>query len=128
MACAQARLDKSQGNLEAALLQLDEARRTFVKTPIPDVHPPEAMKAVVYLKQGRLSVAQEWLRVRKLSVDDEISYLREFEHLTLARILIAESQSPQGTHSMSQAIGLLERLLQKAEDPKSVVEVSLKSL
>ena len=112
---AQARLEESRGDLEAALVQLDEARGAYVKNPIPDTRPIEALKARVFLKQGRLAKAQDWRRERGLSADDEISYLGEFEHLTLARVLMAEYQSRQGRHSFLQAIGLLERLLKAAE-------------
>ena len=92
---AQARLKEFGGDLEAALVLLDEARRVYVKTPIPDTRPIEALKANIYLKQGRLDKAQDWVRKRGLSADDEISYLNEFEHLILARVLIAEYQSRQ---------------------------------
>jgi LuxR family maltose regulon positive regulatory protein len=72
----------------------------------------------VYLKQGRLAKAQDWARARGLSADDEISYLGEFEHLTLVRVLMAEVQSRQDGRSLAQAMqasGLLERLLKAAE-------------
>jgi len=123
---AQARIFEFQGNLEAALLELEEAKRAYIKTPVPDVRPTEAMKAEIYLKQGRLSSALDWARVRGISVDDETSYLNEFEHLTLARLMIAESQSSKGEQSITLAIGLLERMLKKAEAQKrggSVIEI-----
>jgi LuxR family maltose regulon positive regulatory protein len=125
---AQARLKESGGDLEAVLVLLDEARRGYVKTPIPDTRPIEALKAKVYLKQGQLAKAQDWVRERGLTADDEISYLGEFEHITLARVLIAEYQSNQGEHSILQAIGLLERLLKAADAQKrigSVLEILL---
>ncbi len=120
---AQARLKESGGDLEAALVLLDEAGRAYVKTIIPDTRPIEALIAKVYLKQGRLALAQDWARSRGLSVDDEISYLGEFEHLTLVRVLISESQS---RYSLLQAMGLLERLLHAAEAQRrtgSVIEI-----
>jgi LuxR family maltose regulon positive regulatory protein len=123
---AQARLKESAGDLEAVLVQLDEARRVYVKTPIPDTRPIEALKAKVYLKQGRLALAQDWARARGLSADDEISYLGEFEHLTLARVLMAEYQRRQDRSSFLQSIGLLERLLKAAEAQSrtsSVIEI-----
>jgi LuxR family maltose regulon positive regulatory protein len=123
---AQARLKESGGELEAALVQLDEARRVYVKTLIPDTRPIEALKAKLYLKQGRLAKALDWTRARGLSVDDEISYLGEYEHLTLVRVLMAEYQSRQGRRSLLQAIGLLERLLKAAEAQRrigSVIEI-----
>ncbi len=123
---AQARLRESRGELEAALFLLDEAGRVYVKTPIPDTRPIAALKANVYLKQSRLAKAQDWVRVRGLTADDEISYLNEFEHLILARVLIAEYQSSRIDGSLIQAIGLLERLLKAAEVQRrigSVIEI-----
>jgi LuxR family maltose regulon positive regulatory protein len=123
---AQAQLKESGGELESTLILLDEARRVYVKNPVPDTRPIDALKAKVYLKQGRLSKAQDWVRERGLTTEDEISYLGEFEHITLARVLIAEYQSNQSEHSSLQAIGLLERLLKAAETQKrmgSVLEI-----
>jgi LuxR family transcriptional regulator, maltose regulon positive regulatory protein len=123
---AQARLKESGGDLDAALVQLDEARRVYVKNPVPDTRPIEARKAKVYLKQGRLAKALDWAHARGLSADDEISYLGEFELITLARVLVAENQSRQSRHSILQAIGLLERLLKAAEAQRrtgSVIEI-----
>jgi LuxR family maltose regulon positive regulatory protein len=85
---AQARWKESEHDLDAALEWLEEAQRAYVKTLMPDTRPVEALKARIYLKQGRLSKAQNWAREQGLSIDDEISYLREFEHLTLARVLL----------------------------------------
>ncbi len=50
-----------------------------------------------------------------MSVDDDLSYLREFEHVTLARLLIAEYRRDREDRSIHEAIGLLERLLKAAE-------------
>ena len=97
---AQARLKESGGDLETALVLLDEAGRVYVKTPIPDTRPIEALKANVYLKQGRLAKAQDWARAWGLSADGEINYLGEFEHLILARVLMAEYQSRQDRGSL----------------------------
>ena len=123
---AQARLKESEGDLEAALVLLDEARRVYVKNPVPDTRPIDALKAKVYLKQGRLALAQDWAHERELSADDEISYLGEFEHITLARVLIAEYQHNRIERSVLQAIRLLERLLKTAEDQRrmgSMIEI-----
>jgi LuxR family maltose regulon positive regulatory protein len=80
----------------------------------------------VYVRQGRLPKALAWARERGLSVDDELSYLREFEHIVLARVLIAEYKSNRTERTVLQAIGLLERLLKAAEKGKrtgSVIEI-----
>jgi LuxR family maltose regulon positive regulatory protein len=105
---AQAHVKQDEGDFDAALDLLDEAQRVYVKNPVPDLRPIEALKAQVYLKQGRVAKAQAWARARGLSPADAIDYLREFEHLTLARVLMAE-----GSHR--PAVELLERLRVAAE-------------
>ena len=123
---AQARLKKAQGDLDGALDQLDEAERQYLRGPIPDVRPAAALKTRVWVKQGRLAEAQRWAREQGLSVDDTLSYLREFEHITLARVLIAQYKSdPEGSF-IHEAMGLLERLLKTAEEggrTGSVIEI-----
>lgn len=112
---AQARLKESEGELDTALDLLDEARGLYVRNSAPDFHPIDALKARVYLRQGRLSEALAWVHERGLSEDDDLSYLCEFEHITLARVLIAQHQNDQAASSIDVAIVLLERLLQAAE-------------
>ncbi len=105
---AQARLKETEGDWDAALDLLDEATRLYVRTPVPDIRPIEAVKARVYVRQGRLTRSLAWVQARDLSVDDDLSYLREFEHITLARVLIAQNTN-------EQAAALLARLLETAE-------------
>jgi LuxR family maltose regulon positive regulatory protein len=112
---AQARLAEAEGNLEGALAELDEAQRLYVKNPVPDLRPVAALKARLHLKQGRLPQAQAWAQDRRLAATDALSYLREFEHLTLARVLIAAYQAGQGDHPLLEALDLLARLLTVAE-------------
>jgi len=122
----QARLKTAQGDLEGALALLDEAQRLYIRSPLPDFCPISAMKARIWVAQGKLTKALEWVREQGLSGDDVPSYLREFEHVTLARVLIARYKSDRGTGSIHEAIGLLERLLQAAEEGRrmgSVIEI-----
>ena len=82
----------------------------------PNVRPVPALKARVWIAQGRLGEALGWAREQGLSVDDDLSYLREFEHITLARVLLARHQDERAEHSLHQATQLLERLLLAAEE------------
>ena len=121
-------LKESEGELEAALELLDEAKSYFVKTLIPYTRPIEAVKARIYLKQGRLSKAKEWVNKHHLAVDDDLTYLHEFEHIILARVLLAEYQSNHAEHVILEALNLLENLLQAADDAKrmgSALEILL---
>jgi LuxR family maltose regulon positive regulatory protein len=123
---AKARIKEAQGDLDGALALLHEAERLYYRSPIPDVRPIAALKARVWVAQGRLAEALGWVRERGLSVDDDLSYLREFEHVTLARVLIAQYRNDQVDGSIHEAMGLLERLLQAAEAGErigSVIEI-----
>jgi LuxR family maltose regulon positive regulatory protein len=76
--------------------------------------------------QGRLGEALGWAREQGLSAHDDLSYLREFEHITLARVLLARCKSDREERSIHEAMGLLERLLQAAEEGGrmgSVIEI-----
>lgn len=112
---ARARISAAQGDLDGALDLLEEAERRYVGDFFPLVRPVATWKTRVWLTQGRLGNALAWARERGLSAHDELSYLREFEHLTLARVLLARSQSDPADPSLHEAIGLLDRLLQAAE-------------
>jgi len=82
----------------------------------PNVRPVPALKARVWIAQDRLGEALGWAREQGLSVDDDLSYLREFEHITLARMLLARFRGERAEHSAHEATRLLERLLLAADE------------
>jgi len=80
----------------------------------------------VWVRKGRLAEALDWTRERGLSVDDDLCYLREFEHMTLARVLIARCKRDQVESSLREAVALLERLRAAAEEGEragSLIEI-----
>ena len=108
---ATARLREAEGDLAGALDLLNEAERYYVSDFFPNVRPIPALRARVLVTQGKLGEARTWAREQGLSADDALSYLREFEHVTLARILLAEHTEP----AARDAARLLGRLLATAE-------------
>ena len=112
---AQARMARAQGDLDAALALLDVATDCYARGPVPDIQPVAAWKARVWIAQGKLAAARDWARTAGLSIDDELSYLREFEHITLARLLLAEGRTASAPHALAYAQSLLARLLHAAE-------------
>src|SRR5918998_5750352 len=123
---AMARIKEAQGDLDGALDLLDEAERQYVESPDPDVRPVAALKTRVWVVQGRLTEALGWTRERGLPADDDLSYLREFEHITLARVLLARYKSDREERYIHEAMELLERLLIAAEEGGrmgSVIEI-----
>jgi LuxR family transcriptional regulator, maltose regulon positive regulatory protein len=123
---AMARLREAQGGLDEALDLLEEAERRYVGDFSPNVRPIPALKTRLWLTQGKLEKALGWAREQGLSPVDELSYLREFEHITLARILLARSRSEGADTPLQESIDLLERLLKAAEQGKrmgSAIEI-----
>lgn len=116
---ALARIKEAEGDFGSALDLLEEAERLYIRSPDPYVRPIAALKARVWIRQGRLTEVLEWAREAGLSAGDDLSYVREFEHITLARVLIARYTSAHDhdhvDSAIHEALSLLERLLQAAE-------------
>jgi LuxR family maltose regulon positive regulatory protein len=109
---AQAYLKESEGDYDAALMFLNEAGRVYVRTPIPNLRPVEAMQARIHIKQSHLNKAQAWVHTSGLSLQDTPIFLHEYGHLTLARIVLAEDQNDQHFPTM---LHMLNALLKQAE-------------
>jgi LuxR family transcriptional regulator, maltose regulon positive regulatory protein len=107
---AMARLAEARGDLDRALDLLDEAERLYERSPAPDVRPIAALKARLWVRQGRVAEAVGWASQQELSIDDDLGYLREFEHVTLARLRIAQYAGDRSASHLHDARVLLERL------------------
>jgi LuxR family transcriptional regulator, maltose regulon positive regulatory protein len=122
---AMARIRRAQGDLDGALELLDQAERLYNGNFSPNVRPIATRQTRVWLAQGRLGEALSWAREQGLSAEDELSYMREFDHITLARILLARYQNDRSEASIAGVMSLLERLLIAAEEGRrtgSVIE------
>lgn len=112
---AQARIEESSGNWETALDLLDAAEQRYLPNPVPDLRPVAALKARVYLRQGDLTAATAWVAACGVTTTDALSYRREFEHMTLARVLIARYRREHVASDPHDVLDLLARLLAAAE-------------
>ncbi|MCC7446107.1 MAG: helix-turn-helix transcriptional regulator [Anaerolineae bacterium] len=123
---AMARIRQAQGDLDGALDLLHEAERLYRSDLFPNVRPIAALKTRAWIAQGRLGDALGWAHEQGLSVEDDLSYLREFDHVTLVRVLLAQYKLELIDHSVQAASGLLDRLLQAAETGRrtgSILEI-----
>ncbi len=68
-AWSMARLAAAEGDLDAATDLLDEADRVYVGDFSPNVRPVPAVRARVWLEQGRLADALRWVDQQELSAD-----------------------------------------------------------
>src|SRR5690606_31801518 len=74
-----------------------------------------AMRARIWIAQGRLDEASGWARDQGQLVDDPISYLNVFDLLTLARVLLAQGAEVRSEADLLRAMRLLERLRDAAD-------------
>ncbi len=111
-----AQVCEAEGDVEAAVGLLDEADRLYEGDFSPNVRPVPAVRARVWIRHGRVDDALAWAGGQGLSVEDEADYLREYEHVTLARALVADHARTGEAGSLDQALDLLDRLRRAAED------------
>jgi LuxR family maltose regulon positive regulatory protein len=110
-----ARLCRARGDLEGALDLIDEAAPLYDTDFSPPVRPVAAIRARVQLAHRDLDAALKWAIETGLTVDDELSYVHEYEHITLTRVLIALHVAGRGPSALDDAITMLDRLLAAAE-------------
>jgi LuxR family transcriptional regulator, maltose regulon positive regulatory protein len=115
---ALARIRQAQGDMGGALDLLNEAERLYAGDFAPNVRPVSALRARVWVALGRRDEALGWVGERGLSAGDDLSYLREFEHITLARVLLASYVAERADDALDDATRLLENLRQAAEEGK----------
>lgn len=113
---AEARLQEAKGKPSDALDLFDEAERLHQTFPLPEMLPIAALKVRTWITQGRWEDALAWVQQRHLSAHDDLSYFREFEHITLARIRIAQHEHQASERAIHEASELLERLLHAADN------------
>jgi len=111
---AAARVKEADGDPDAATRLLEQAERRYLRGFFPEVRPIAAMKTRLRIAQGDLAPAADWARDHGLSATNDATYLREFDHLTLARLLLAQHRTHHHAGAIDEAVGLLDRLLEPA--------------
>jgi LuxR family maltose regulon positive regulatory protein len=95
---------QAKGDPAGALEAIGEAERAAPGPAVADLfNPVPAQRARLLLAQGQVAAAARWTQQRGLADDDEPAYLREREHLVLARVLLAQDRP-------RPALALLDRL------------------
>ena len=100
----------AHGDSAAALRHLDRAAQLHRPGFFPDVRPIPALRARLQLSAGDLAAAGRWARERGLSPTDPPEFLREYDHLTLVRLLLAQQRAHLEPDAADRALGLLEPL------------------
>jgi LuxR family transcriptional regulator, maltose regulon positive regulatory protein len=112
----EALIQLARGDTDGALAQLDAAVRVYDTDFSPHVRPVAAMRARVLVMKGDLAGAWAWARSSGVTATDAPDYVHEFEHVSLARLMVAEGELHQDQDHIAHARRLLEHLLGAAED------------
>ena len=121
-------IHEAEGDREVAFRLLDEAERVYFTDFSPSVRPVDAVRARTWARCGSVDAAAAWVAGSNLSLDDPPIYLREFEHLTLARVLVADHARRRDGQELSGVLVFLDRLLHAATEGRrdgSVIEIQL---
>jgi LuxR family maltose regulon positive regulatory protein len=98
-----ARIHDAQGNVHGALEMLSEAESVRRRDPLPVTRPIQAIRTRMRIAQDDVASATLWVKQSGIDSGDEVNFIREYEFLTFARVLIAQKQH-------DNALQLLERL------------------
>ena len=123
---ALARLRHAQGDLAGAVGLLEDAQRVYTGDFTPNVRPVPAMRAWMLAAAGHLNEALAWAVEHRVSVHDDLSYVHEYEHVTLAWVLLLHYRAQRLEPTVRDASRLLERLLvaaERGERTGSVLEI-----
>ena len=125
---AMADLRAAAGDWSGADTLLEEAERLYVGDFSPNVRPVGAIRARLRVRAGDLVAARRWVSEQGLSPRDDVSYAREYQQVTLGRVLLAERRQSGNAAELGDAMRLLERLQDAADAggrAGTVLEVSV---
>ncbi len=105
----EARIREAAGDVDSAVELLQDGMAVFTTDFSPNVHPLPAQIARLHLRAARQREADAWVREASVSAVDELAYVREYEHVVLARVLLARRDAGDD-HALNEALDLLARL------------------
>lgn len=111
---ARAGLLRARGDLDGALTELQRAQTLFLPGFFPDVRPIPAAIARLQIARGRLEEACDWAREHRVTTAGDVTYLAEYDHLTLARLLVAQHRTDRDASRLDEALAMLDRILHSA--------------
>lgn len=121
-----AKVRAAVGDLDAAVDLLDQAEALYRHGFYPDIRPIPAMRARLSIARGDLADAEAWAQEQGVTTNDAATYLREYDHLTLVRLLLARHRAGQPA-ALDGALALLDRLRAEADPdrPGSLAEIGV---
>lgn len=109
-----ATLAEAEGDPNGALALVVEAQGVYLGDFSPDVRPLHAVAARLQIRLDDLDAVERWAHDHDVAASQELTYLREFEHVTLAEAMVARGRNLGDRNTLTDADRLLERLLEAA--------------
>ncbi|MEM6431681.1 MAG: helix-turn-helix transcriptional regulator, partial [Deinococcota bacterium] len=127
---AAANIQQSQGDAQATLELLRQAKQVYIQGIFPNVQPIDAREARCWIQQGKLAQARAWCRQQGLLLDDvlnsDLKYLDEYKYVTLLRLELTAYQQHKRDDVLERIRRCLTRLLAAAEQGErtgSIIEL-----
>jgi len=107
-----ARVKLAQGDLAGAHVACQDAQRLslMMKGYLYAQRWVEDCQLRLWRAQGNIDAIARWVEVCGLAIEDDLSFMRDIEHIILARALIALGRERSDRSSIVQATALLVRL------------------
>lgn len=125
-----AKVAAADGDTHGAFDHLDRAEQVHQPGFMPQLRPIPATRARMWIAQGELADAEAWATASGVSGVVDVGHRREFDLLTLARLLIAQHRERRVGDMADSALVLLGKLCAAAEMSgrrRSVVETHVLS-
>jgi LuxR family maltose regulon positive regulatory protein len=125
---AMGRLTEAERDWATAVDLLERAQNMYRPGFFVDVRPLPAVMARVWIGADQLHNAERWAAGREWSSVDGGCYLAEYDHLTYARLLLAQHRAHANLAGVDKAARLLERTLASANSDGrwgSVMEIHM---
>ncbi|KRE41096.1 hypothetical protein ASG74_14645 [Knoellia sp. Soil729] len=107
---AEALLARAAGDFASAFAHLQQAEQLYRPGFFPDLRPIASLRARFQICEGDHGVAAEWAQERGVSLDEPVGHLREYDHLTLVRLMVATHRNEPDSDTINAVLALLERL------------------
>ncbi|HEY5845932.1 MAG TPA: LuxR C-terminal-related transcriptional regulator [Nakamurella sp.] len=86
---AAAQVRAATGDHATAIELLDQAQALYRPGTYPDIRPIPAMRTRVHIAAGNLDAAKRWADDHDVDMGDDVTFLREYNQLTLVRLHLA---------------------------------------
>jgi LuxR family maltose regulon positive regulatory protein len=127
-----AQVRAASGDHVGAVSLLDQAQVLYRPGFYPELRPIAATRARMQIAAGNLGPAEEWALDRGVTTSDDVTFLAEYDHLTLVRLLLARhlrdasAGSTASARPLGDVLALLERLHDAAATRAgSLVEIDM---